>query len=293
MKYIKIFELTNYSKKNIEDIDEEYFGDIYLYTDKPILIPNEESIYGYRIYLNNRADASDTQSEYIYRIKLKKPLYKKEIESLSFNSMSFFPDLLGFSKNTKDYSKYSGYFYVDIFNELQVRITNYDDIVDFKLIGGFKKYDKDSLNRKNIKLSEETHDFLYSYISGQIIHKKLTDDIKKELEQFKPLHNIKIYKGIEEVQIKHYTNIKPPYKKGQMIKANIEHLSSWTTNVLIARRFIDDYSSSIPFVAMMIAEPKDILVDVRQLPEDYYHTNQREIIMLPNQYDFKLVWEGE
>ena len=55
----------------------------------------------------------------------------------------------------------------------------------------------------------------------------------------------------------------------------------------------DDYPSSIPFVVMMVAKPEDILVDVRLLPNEYYHTNQREIIMMPNvDYEFKIIWEG-
>jgi len=69
--------------------------------------------------------------------------------------------------------------------------------------------------------------------------------------------------------------------------------TSWSTNILIARRFIDDFPSSTPFVASMIVDPKDILVDVQMLPEQYYHTNQREIIMLPGEYEYKLVWNGK
>jgi len=42
----------------------------------------------------------------------------------------------------------------------------------------------------------------------------------------------------------------------------------------------------------MIVEPKDVLVDVQKLPRQYYHTNQREIIILPGEYEYKVVWDG-
>jgi hypothetical protein len=34
-------------------------------------------------------------------------------------------------------------------------------------------------------------------------------------------------------------------------------------------------------------------VDVRMLPRQYYHTNQREIIMSPGNYTYKIIWKGE
>lgn len=286
MKYIKKYEIVDYDEPDYDM--KEYSGPVYLYTDKPA---TKEDIDKYRIYMYNRADASDTQSEYIYQIKLKKPLYKKDLDFFGFDSMD---DILSGKKVPDKTSEYSGYFYNAITSEILVKITNPEDIISFKLIGGFIKYDKNYPEKVNIELSEETEDFLYSYIGGTILHKKLTPQIKKELEQFKPKESIKIYKGIEEVQIKYNSNIKPPYHKGQIIKANFSHFTSWTTNVLIARRFIDDYPSSTPFVVMMIAKPEDILVDVRLLPGEYYHTNQREIIMMPNaDYEFKIVWEGQ
>jgi len=122
--------------------------------------------------------------------------------------------------------------------------------------------------------------------------KDLTQDIIDELKPFKPKKLMKIYKGIEEVQIKYFSKKQPPYKKSQIIKSNFTMATSWTTNVLIARRFIDEYPSSPPFVGYMIADPKDMLVDVQMLPEQHYHTNQREIIMLPGKYEYKLVWSN-
>ena len=81
-------------------------------------------------------------------------------------------------------------------------------------------------------------------------------------------------------------------KKGQEITSNFVLPTSWSTNILIARRFIDHYPSTPPFVIMMDVEPKDVLVDVQKLPREYYHTNQREIIILPGRYNYKIVWEG-
>jgi hypothetical protein len=167
------------------------------------------------------------------------------------------------------------------------------DITDFRYIGGFVKYDKELPKKLKTKISKETDSFLYSYISGQIIHKKATPEIIEELKQFKPTSSIKIYKGIEEVQIEHQTKVFPPYKKGQVINSKIPHYTSWSSNILIARTFIDEYPSTPPFVVTMTAEPKDILVDVRMLPRQYYHTNQREIIMSPGNYTYKIIWKGE
>lgn len=284
MKYIKTIELVDYKKINYFDDIKEHSGPVYLYTDIPV--DKDEIENGrYRIYLYNRADASDTESEYIYQIKLKKPLYKKE-------GNGFF-GFFDWEDNDKiDLSKYSGYFYKSITDELLVKITNPEDILNFKLIGGFVKYDKSKTDRKNIKLSEKTNDWLYSYISGSMRVPAITQDIIDELKQFKNTEPIKIYKGIEEVQIKHHSEIAPPYKKGQIITSEFNFPTSWSTNILIARRFVDDYPSSTPYVISMIVDPKDILVNVQMLPKQYYHTNQREITLLPGKYTYKIIWEG-
>jgi len=76
------------------------------------------------------------------------------------------------------------------------------------------------------------------------------------------------------------------------IDVEIPHLTSWSRNPLIARRFVDEYPSSQPFVVEMIAQPQDMLVDVQMLSKQYYHTNQREIIMKPGKYTYRIVWEG-
>lgn len=280
MKYIKTFELVDYNKPEY-DI-EEYNGPVYLYSDKPL---DKDNIDKGRIYLYNRADASDTSSEYIYQIKLKNPLYKSQSGSFGFYSFD--------DEEEKDYNHYSGYFFKDMLGDMQVRIVKPEDILSFRHIGGFVKYDKDKSKKLNIKLSEKTDSWLYKYISGSLLIPKLTSDIIDELKPFKSTEKIKVYKGIEEVQIKHQSKDNPPYKTGQNIISKFDYSTSWTTNILTARRFIDEYPSSTPFVVTMIVEPKDILVNVEMLPDRYYHTNQREIILLPGKYSYKIIWEGK
>jgi hypothetical protein len=299
MKYLKKFELRDYKSLDIDDLGDTYEGHLYLFSDKSVDIKDTGStgpllagsLKGgddtIKVYLNNRADASDTSSEYIYKIKTKKPLYKKK--SNSFWNI-FDDDTEKYAENKDDFS---GYFTNDWLTHELCAWIKVSDITEFKKVSGFVLYDKDIPAKKDIELSEEAEYYLSSYIGGTIFHDKLTSDIKKELEQFKPDKPVKIFKGIEEVQIKHQSNVKPPYKKGQIIDSKFEYETSWTSNVLIARRFIDDYPSSPTFVAMMTADPKDILVDTRMLKGQYYHTNQREIIMLSGSYTFKLVWEGE
>jgi len=124
--------------------------------------------------------------------------------------------------------------------------------------------------------------------------KDLTQDIVDELKPFRPTKSLKIYKGIEEVQIRYFSKDKPPYKKGQLVTSNFYKMAtSWTTNILVARRFVDEYPSSPPFVIIMEVKPDDVLVDVQKLPTQYYHTNQKEIIVLPGKYEYKIVWENK
>jgi len=191
-----------------------------------------------------------------------------------------------------DKNDYSGYFYADsITGEWRCKIEP-GDITNFKEIGGFVKYDTHSPDKLDVELSEKTDNWLYSYISGSLRLDKLSQYTIDELKPFRPKEKLKIYKGIEEVQINFFSKEKAPYKKGQKITTDFGMATSWTTNVLIARRFVDDYPSSTPFVIEMTVEPKDVLVDVQKLPRQYYHTNQREIIVLPGKYDYRIVWEG-
>ncbi len=283
MKHLKKFyELVDYDY--ISDYDEiynkkEYDGYMYLYSSKPL---KKNDISNQRIYIYNRADASDTESEYIYQIKTKNPLYKKV-------EMSFLDE------DIVDVKDYSGYFKKDwLSSEYVVNITNLEDVVSFRRIGGFVKYDTHKPDKLNIKLSEKTTSWLYSYIGeGSLLLADLSDDIIEELKPFRPKKPIKIYKGIEEVQIKHFSKIQPPYKKSEIVTSNFTISTSWTTNILVARRFIDEYPSSIPFVITMTVDPNDILVDVQMLPEQYFHANQREIIILPGKYEYKLIWSGD
>ena len=294
MKYIKTFELVDYNKPYFYDMDEEYNGPVYLYSDKPL---TKDQIGEGRIYLYNRADASDTSSEYIYQIKLKNPIQKKEGNGFfGFSNFNFdkFDDednkLLGITKKPKEEKKYSGYFYY-VLGDIQVNITEPEDITNFKLIGGFVKYDKDKSGRLDIELSEKTNSWLYNYISGSLRVPKLTQDIIDELKEFKSKESIKIFKGIEEVQIRHTSEDQPPYKRGQVITSEFSYPTSWTTNMLIARRFIDDEPSSPPYVVSMTISPENVLANVKMLPKEYYHANQREIIVLPGSYEYKIIWD--
>ena len=278
----KLFELVDYGNFDLSDV-KTYEGNLYYYSKDPITKKDitENSIF----YPVNRADASDTQSEYIYQVKVKKPLFKRQLDFIFLVDLNEEEEI-----NEKNFS---GFFYSDsITSEWKCKIKP-EDITSFKEIGGFVKYDTHNPDRIDVELSEKTDDWLYSYIgSGSLMLDTLTQDIIDELKPFRPDKPLKIYKGIEEVQIKFFSKDKPPYKKGQFINSNFEMATSWTTNILIARRFVDEYPSSPPFVITMVVDPKDVLVDVQKLPTQYYHTNQREIIVLPGEYEYKIIWEG-
>ncbi len=281
MKYLKKYnEIVDYNYISNYELDTitEYHGNLYLYSD--IQLKLEELDDYVTCDFRNRADASDTKSEYIYQIKTKYPIYKKDF------SIDIFDENSRISKEPN-----SGYIQKNwITNDVMCYVKK-SDITSFRLIGGFAMYDKgEQLKKLDIKLSEETEDFLFSYIGGSTLnYKTLTNNIIKELEPFKEKIPIKIYKGIEEVQIKHMTVESPPYKKGQILNSNFTHLSSWSKNILIARRFVDDYPSSQPLVITRVCYPHEVLVDVTMLPKQYYHTNQREIIMKPGTYTYKIL----
>lgn len=291
IKSYKIFEITNYDKLYYSDMSDEYDGNLFIHSINPLTLNDIKENPKLKVRLFNRADASDIDSEYIYKIKTKKPLYKKERLEYDWNFLDL--DNSDTEKKEIDNSKYSGYFSKDSMTSDLYGLVDTSDIIEFRFIGGFKKYDKEQIDIKNIEISEETDSFLYSYISGTILHKPLTDKIDKELEQFRPDKPLKIYKGIEEVQIRYTSEKQAPYKNGDIITSDFPHLTSWTRNPLIGRRFIDDYPSSTPFLVEMIAQPKDILVDVQMLPIEYYHTNQREIMMRPGIYTYKIIWTGK
>ena len=293
-KYINfVNEIVDYdsSYHSIDDYGDVVDKNYYLYSDRPVTLDEVKKIDRVPARFTNVASASSLDSEYIYQIKTNKPIYKhKDL------SASFFDSMFSEADTKFDASKFSGYFKKDWITKDLVAVINTEDITSFKCVGGFVKYDKNIPKKLDVELSQETHDFLCSYISGQIMHKKATPEIIKELEKFKPKEPIKIYKGIEEVQIKHQSLYdEPPFKKGQVIEATIPHFTSWTSNILVARTFIDDYPSSPPFVVTMTAKPKDILVDVRMLPDPtkYYEANQREITMMPGDYVYKIVWAGK
>lgn len=302
-----ISEIVDYDKgyKSIDDYGNTIDQNYYLYTSHPVTLERVKEEDSILVELTNTASASETNNEYIYQIKVKKPLYKKKsLYDNLFDDGELSGDASGFILGDKDItghkkvdtSNFSGYFKKEDYGQGVVAWIKTEDITGFRHIGGFVKYDKNIPQKLNVELSEEADDFLYSYISGQILHKKATPEIMQELEKFKPKEPIKIYKGIEEVQIKHQALYEvPPFKKGQLFEVTIPHLTSWTSNILVARTFIDDYPSSPPFVVVMIAKPKDILVDVRMIPDPskYYEANQREIIMKPGDYVYKIVWQGK
>jgi len=289
IRKILIKEIHDYARKEMEDLGDIYNGYTYFHSKIPVELSDIQKNQTLVTDLVNRADASGTDSEYIYRIKTKKPLYKKE-ELGSY--LGFDDDYLSPKKSKPNLEDFSGYFKYSRYTQEPISIIDTADISNFKYIGGFSKYDKHSPERimDADELSEDTERFLSSYIGGDIMHKPLTMAIWEELTPFRPKEPVKLYKGIEEVQIRHNSKIQPPYKAGQIIKVQFPHLTSWTTNPLIARRFIDDYPSSPAFVVEMIAKPENIVVDVQKLPEEYYHTNQREMIMDKGIYTFKIVW---
>ena len=289
-----LFEIQDYARKEMEDLGDIYNGYTYFHSKTPVELSDVQQQDTLVTDLVNRADASGTDSEYIYRIKTKKPLYNKPELSDMLN-WGFNPLTDESPKNKKpavNPEDFSGHFKYSRYTQEPISIIDTADIINFKYIGGFSKYDKHSPERilDADELSEDTERFLSSYIGGDIMHKPLTMAIWEELTPFRPKEPVKLYKGIEEVQIRHNSKIQPPYKAGQIIKAQFPHLTSWTTNPLIARRFIDEYPSSPAFVVEMVAKPENIVVDVQKLPEEYYHTNQREMIMDKGIYTFKIVW---
>jgi hypothetical protein len=288
-----LFEIHDYNKVDIDDLGDTYSGYVYFHSKEPVELSDIKNQGTIVTDLVNRADASGTDSEYIYRIKTKKPLYKEPelSDMLNWNEIDPFSDEESNKKPAINPEDFSGYFKYSRYSQEPISIINTADISNFKHIGGFRKYDKHYPERiSDIELSEKTDSFLSSYIGGDIIHKPLTLEIWEELTPFRPTEPVKLYKGIEEVQIRHNSDSQPPYKVGQIIEAQFPHLTSWTTNPLIARRFIDDYPSSPPFVVEMVTKPENIVVDVQKLPTEYYHTNQREMILNKGFYKFKIVW---
>lgn len=275
---LKVFELVDYGKVDFSELDT-YTGNLYLYSKTPKTLKGIKRLKTLTVFPHNRASASEIDHEYIYQIKVNKPLYKRTIDN-------YFDEI--------NVDNYSGYFSKEHFFGLEwAAFIKTSDIISFKSVGGFVKYDKHKPAKLKKKISHKTDMWLSQYISGSLLLTNLTNDIIKELEPFKPIKPLKIFRGLEEVEIEYYTEIKPPYKKGQIIEINYDRCKSWTTNPLMARRFVDEYPSSQPLVVTMIAEPEDMLVDVQMLPTMYYHTNQREIIIKPGEWKFKIVWVGE
>lgn len=288
-EYNKVDLTPDYKK------DPSYHGPLFIHSRKPLTLEEIKKADKISVRFDNKLDACDTDSEYIYKIQTKYPIKNDNLEfSLSgtFDKNPF--DQLTSKEDKENYSGKFSSFFSSIEQTAHVKTK---DITYFKKVGGFCSYDKASndVKRQDNKLQPETEEFVSSFIQGSTLHhEKLTDDIIKDLEWTRPDKPLKIYKGIEEVELLYLqSSEKPPYKKGQTLTTIWNGPASWSINPMIARAFVDDYPSSTPMLIEMIVEPDQILMDTRKLSKLYYHTDQREITLLPGTYTFKIVWIGK
>lgn len=77
VRKILLKELHDYAKKDMDELGDIYNGYTYFHSKTPIELSDVQKQDTLYTDLVNRADASGTDSEYIYRIKTKKPLYNK------------------------------------------------------------------------------------------------------------------------------------------------------------------------------------------------------------------------
>ena len=288
--------INEYKKLDLEPSrteDSIYHGPLFIHSNKPLTLQDLKGKKSITAEFNNILDACGEDSEYIYKIKTKHPLKNNNLE---FGNKFLLKGSNPFdeSDDDKKEEKYSGDFGSFFSTMTQQATVKVEDIIYFQKVGGFCSYDKEKIKRTDRKLKPNTEDFVSSHIQGStLLRDKLTDDNIEDLKWTRPDKPIKIYKGIEEVEIKHLSSVKHPYKKGQTITATWNGPASWTTNPMIGRSFVDDYPSSQPFLIEMIAQPDQILMDTRKLNKLYYHTDQREITLLPGTYTFKIVWAGK
>lgn len=290
MKFNQLNEEIDYKDIDISDLEgDTYKGYSYLYSKTPINIKDIKRKEVITTQLSNRPEANNDIGNYIYLIKTKNPL---DIRRKGFEFSIDDGDI--FDTKPKESTKFSGYIKKEFITRETVVYIKTKDIIKFKLIGGFSKFDKNIPNKRDIKLSEDASSFLSTYMTGRILHNKLTPSIENELEKFKLNKTIKLYKGIEQVQLEHHTSQKDNYKVGDILLFEYPFFSSWSTNFLLAKRFIDEYPSSTPFVIEYTTLPEDILVDTRLLPEQYFISNQREVILKKNrEYKIKIIWKGD
>ena len=290
MKYLKSFKSLNegigYEKIDISDLEgDTYNGYTYYYSNSPISFDDIKKDTKIVTSLINRAEANDDFGNYIYIVKTKYPLEIKR------NDFSF--DIDNPLHNIDNPIKYSGSIEKNFITRSTMCHIPTKDITKFKLISGFKKFDNNSPEKLDIIISDETDTFLSSYMTGRILHQKITPIVEKELSQFKLNKPIKLYKGIEEVQLHYHTPKDNNFEVKDVLPFTYPYFSSWSTNFLIAKRFIDDYPSTTPYVVEYIAQPDDILVDTRLLPNQYFMSDQREVILKRDkEYSMKIVWKG-
>jgi hypothetical protein len=290
--------INEYKKIDLEpnrNSDETYHGPLFIHSEEPLTLEEVKKMKSIKAKFHNKLDACDIDSEYIYKINTKHPIVNRNMEfnlkdTVKDASINPVPP-----KGDEEEEPSSGTFSSFWSSMSQEAVIKTDDITYFKRIGGFCSYDKEKVKRQDRKLKEETEEFVSSFIQGATLHHEtLTDEIIEDLKWTRPDKPIKVYKGIEEVQIRFLLNSpEPPYKKGQTITAKWTGPASWTVNPMIGRAFIDDYPSSQPFLIEMIVEPDQVLMDTRKLSKLYYHTDQREITLLPGTYTFKIVWAGD
>ena len=291
MKYLKSFKSLNeeigYEKIDISDLEgDTYNGYTYYYSNSPISFDDIKKDTKIVTSLINRAEANDDIGNYIYIVKTKYPLEIKR-DDFSF-------DIDNPLHNIDNPIKYSGSIENNFITHSKMCHILTKDITKFKLIGGFKKFDNNSPEKLDIIISDETDAFLSSYMTGRILHQKITPIVEKELSQFKLNKPIKLYKGIEEVQLHYHTPKDNNFEVKDVLPFTYPYFSSWSTNFLIAKRFIDDYPSTTPYVVEYIAQPNDILVDTRLLPNQYFMSEQREVILKKDkEYSIKIVWKGD
>lgn len=276
--------------------DATYHGPLFIHSEEPLDLEDLKGQQNVKAKFHNKLDACDIDSEYIYKIMTKHPIRNKNMEytlkdTAKDASINPVPPKKGEQKEEPSSGTFSSFFS----SMPQEATIKTDDITYFKRVGGFCSYDKEKVERQEKELEPETEEFVSSFIQGATLHhEELTDDIIKDLKWTRPDKPIKVYKGIEEVQIRFLLNTPPPpYEKGQTITAKWTGPASWTVNPMIGRAFIDDYPSSQPFLIEMTVEPDQVLMDTRKLSRLYYHTDQREITLLPGTYTFKIVWAGK
>ena len=137
-----LFEVRDYDERDFDDLPQTMVAPVYIYTDKPLTLDEIKKHETVRGKLTNRADASDTHSEHIYRITLVKPLYKKKKAWLF---LSFDDD----DSPAIDKKAFSGYYTYDTtFSELYAQVETADIKLSRRLVGSSSTTRKFPKSRK-------------------------------------------------------------------------------------------------------------------------------------------------